>query len=241
MLVGERNTATRSIVRGFASSPLDDFLTTERSIGVPHHKISSIFVTRFNATKVSTSTLVRSIGSASQRQSSLNKTHSFLANYTRHLADGHQQFQLQFQRLHQPDAAGDARTAAHFPEPAGRRIVSCSAANKATALPVQRHVHFYSRQSHVLRRRRDSRVLSDLDLKVFQQGPHRTDRRLPVVRSQPRWTRRRQRSTVCRNPAQRIPERSLLLPDANNTYIRRVPPGRLESPSAVHSQSGFAI
>src|SRR5688572_28620373 len=84
VLVGERNTATRSIVRGFASSPLDDFLTTERIDWSPTSQDQLNFRYSFQRDKgTNASTLVRSIGSASQRQSSLNKTHSFLANYTR--------------------------------------------------------------------------------------------------------------------------------------------------------------
>ena len=116
------------------------------------------------------STLVRSIGSASQRQSSLNKTHSFLALHARHLADGHQQFQLQFQRLHQPDAAGDARTAAHFPS------LQDGASFRVPQQTKQRRFQFsdtftFIRGNHTFYAGGEiQRVLSDLDLKVFQQG-----------------------------------------------------------------------
>ena len=84
VLVGARNLATRSIVRGFADAPLHDTLSTER---FDWHPSNQDHVTvRYSLEReddVAASTLIRSIGSASQRQSSSNKTHSLLLNYTR--------------------------------------------------------------------------------------------------------------------------------------------------------------
>jgi len=84
VLVGRRNLATRSIVRGFADAPLHDTLSTERFDWAPT-KVDKIGA-RYSLERednVAASTLIRSIGSASQRQSSTNHTHSFLLNYTR--------------------------------------------------------------------------------------------------------------------------------------------------------------
>ncbi|HEY7783209.1 MAG TPA: carboxypeptidase-like regulatory domain-containing protein, partial [Pyrinomonadaceae bacterium] len=84
VLVGERDLATRSIRRGFSDAPLNDFLTTERVDVSPNDVDRLNFRYSYQREKlVTASTLVRAIGSASQRQSSLNKTNSFLANYTR--------------------------------------------------------------------------------------------------------------------------------------------------------------
>ena len=84
VLVGARDTAHRQIVRGFAAAPLDDLLTTDRVDWMP--TIEDHFGLRYSLQRESdtaASTLVRPIGSASQRQSSRNRAQSLLANYTR--------------------------------------------------------------------------------------------------------------------------------------------------------------
>lgn len=84
VLVGTRDLPTRSIRRGFASAPLRDTLTTERFDWQP--SIDDHVTLRYSlqrAEDTTASTLIRSIGSGSQRQFATNHTHSFLANYTR--------------------------------------------------------------------------------------------------------------------------------------------------------------
>src|SRR5689334_3549117 len=83
VLVGARDLATRSIRRGFVASPLDDFLTTERLDFAPSANDQLNFRYSFQRENgITASTLARAIGSASQRQSSLNRTNSLLANYS---------------------------------------------------------------------------------------------------------------------------------------------------------------
>ncbi len=82
-LVGTRDATARTIRRGFADAPLDDLLSTERL----DWQLSDSDRLNFRYSlqreeNTSASTLVRSIGSASQRQSSRNDTHTFLANYS---------------------------------------------------------------------------------------------------------------------------------------------------------------
>ncbi|HYN25472.1 MAG TPA: TonB-dependent receptor, partial [Pyrinomonadaceae bacterium] len=87
VLVGTRDLTSRSIRRSFAPSPLTDFLTTERVDWSPNNADRLSFRYSYQREKiVAASTLVRAIGSASQRQSSQNKANSFLANYTRVLS-----------------------------------------------------------------------------------------------------------------------------------------------------------
>lgn len=84
VLVGTRNLATRSIVRSFAFAPLHDTLSTERFDWRPRDQ--DLISARYSLEReddVAASTLIRSIGSASQRQSGSNHTQSFLLNYTR--------------------------------------------------------------------------------------------------------------------------------------------------------------
>src|SRR6185295_12443517 len=84
VLVGTRDRATRSIRRGFADSPLDDFMTTERFDWSPNSGDNFNFRYSFQRENgTNASTLVRSIGSALQRQSSENKSNTFLASYSR--------------------------------------------------------------------------------------------------------------------------------------------------------------
>lgn len=86
VLVGARNLATRSIVRSFADAPLHDTLSTERFDWSPTNQ--DRIMARYSLQRedsVAASTLIRAIGSASQRQASSNHSHSFLINYTRTL------------------------------------------------------------------------------------------------------------------------------------------------------------
>src|SRR5215212_1626032 len=83
VLVGSRDLATRTIRRGFADSPLDDFMTTDRLDWNPNSNDNFNFRYSFQRENGTTaSTLIRSIGSASQRQSSENKSNTFLASYS---------------------------------------------------------------------------------------------------------------------------------------------------------------
>src|SRR3984893_12746283 len=86
-LVGFRDLASRTIKRTFAAAPLNDLLSTERVDWQPSAQDHLFF--RYSLQReddVAPSTLDRAIGSASQRQASVNNTHSFLANYTRVLS-----------------------------------------------------------------------------------------------------------------------------------------------------------
>lgn len=83
VLVGQRDTATRSITHVFASAPLNDLLGTARGDWRVSDRDSLTF--RYSierADDVGASTLIRSIGSASERQSSVNHYQAFLTNWT---------------------------------------------------------------------------------------------------------------------------------------------------------------
>ncbi len=102
VLVGTRDLATRSIRRDFADFTARRLHDDEsRRLARPSNSDQLNFRYSFQREKgIAASTLVRSIGSASQRQSSENKSNSFLANYTRtHLSERREQFQLQLQHF----------------------------------------------------------------------------------------------------------------------------------------------
>ncbi|HVF88071.1 MAG TPA: TonB-dependent receptor [Pyrinomonadaceae bacterium] len=87
VLVGERDTVNRTIRRSFAAAPLNDLLFTGRADWSPTDSDRMSFRYSFErADDVAASTLIRQIGSASQRQSSRNSYHTFLTNWTRVLS-----------------------------------------------------------------------------------------------------------------------------------------------------------
>jgi Carboxypeptidase regulatory-like domain/TonB dependent receptor-like, beta-barrel len=84
VLVGARDAAQRTITRTFAAAPLNDLLLTLRGDWQPADTDRLNF--RYSLQReddVAASTLIRSIGSASQRQAGRNNYHSFLTNWTR--------------------------------------------------------------------------------------------------------------------------------------------------------------
>ena len=86
VLVGERDVATRTIRRTFATGPLRDWLGTARLDWAPAG--SDRLTLRYSfedAQDTAPSTLDRSIGSASQRQDSSNVYHSVLGRWVRTL------------------------------------------------------------------------------------------------------------------------------------------------------------
>jgi Carboxypeptidase regulatory-like domain/TonB dependent receptor-like, beta-barrel len=83
ILVGTRDLATRTISRTFAAAPLDDLLALGRVDWAPngtHHLTVRYGGERAN--DVASSARDRAIGSASQRQESLNKYHNVLGTWT---------------------------------------------------------------------------------------------------------------------------------------------------------------
>ena len=87
VLVGTRNPVERSITRAFAQAPLDDLLGTARfdwRAGTSNDLMFRYSLQRQD--DVSTSTLERPLGTASQRQQSRNRLHSIMGAWTRVLS-----------------------------------------------------------------------------------------------------------------------------------------------------------
>jgi hypothetical protein len=221
VLVGTRDLATRTIRRDFAPSPLDDFMTTNRVDWHPTDADRVNFRYSFQREKgIAASTLVRSIGSASQRQSGENKSHSFLTNYTRVISVRDvNSFIFSFsdfinQTL--PVTPGPQLT---FPS------IQDGASFRVPQQTKQRRFQFSDtytmiRGNHTLAVGGEiQRVQSDLDLKVFQQG------RIELIEDFPDFDRNLD-GRVDDNDLlfavtlrSGFPERSLLLPDTNSTYF----------------------
>jgi len=83
VLVGQRDAATRSIKRGFAPAPLNDLLGTARGDWfVNNQNKLTLRYSIESADDTGASTLIRAIGSASERQASRNRYQSFLSTWT---------------------------------------------------------------------------------------------------------------------------------------------------------------
>ncbi|MGH9968793.1 MAG: TonB-dependent receptor [Pyrinomonadaceae bacterium] len=221
VLVGTRDLASRSIKRGFAEAPLDDFLTTERIDWSPNEADRLSFRYSYQREKsVAASTLVRAIGSASQRQSSQNKANSFLANYTRVLSPRDvNSFNFSFSTfINQtlPVTPGPQLTFPSVQDGASFRVPQQTKQRRfqfSDTYTLIRGNHTFYLGGEI------QRVQSDLDLKVFQQG------RIEMIEDFPDFDRNLDGriddndlvfAVTLRSG---VPDRPLLLPDTNNSYF----------------------
>lgn len=220
-LVGSRDLASRSIRRGFAPAPLNDLLSTVR------FDLSPTEADRFNfryslqrADDVSASTLDRAIGSASQRQSSMNRSHFFLSNYTRVLSPRKvNSFNFSYSTFinqTEPVTPGPQLT---FPS------IQDGASFRVPQQTKQRRLQFSDtftmvRGNHTLNLGAEiQRVDSGFDLKVFQQG------RVELIEDFPDFDRNGD-GRVDDNDLlfavtlrSGVPERPLIINDADNFYF----------------------
>jgi hypothetical protein len=221
VLVGARDTARRTITRGFADAPLDDLLSTDRLDVNLNDKASLGF--RYSVQReedVAASTLVRSIGSASQRQSSRNRAHSLLADVRSVLTpEDVNEFRfgfITFSNVTSPVAPGVQLTfpsiqdGASFRVPQATRQRRYQFADEWTAVRGNNTLAFGGEFQ---------RVLSAFDLGVFQQG------RVELIEDFPDFDRNGDGRTddndllfaVTLRSA--FPTRPLAIPDANNSHF----------------------
>jgi len=221
VLVGTRNLATRSIRRGFADSPLDDFMTTERLDWAPTSFDHLNFRYSFEREKgITASTLVRSIGSASQRQSSQNKSNTLLANYSRLFGPNDiNEFNFSFSTFRNdtlPVTPGPQLTFPSIQDGASFRVPQQTKQRRFQfndTYTMVRGKHVFNLGGEI------QRVESDLDLKVFQQG------RIELIEDFPDFDRNGD-GRVDDNDLlfavtlrSGVPDRALVLPDTDNTYF----------------------
>jgi hypothetical protein len=221
VLVGERDTATRSIRRGFAPAPLDDLLATARVDWNPsdYDRLGFRYAVE-RADDVAASTLIRSIGSASQRQASSNRYHSLLANWTRlfssRLVNDFRFSVSNFSNEIEPVAPGPQLTFPSLQDGASFRVPQGTKQNRFQFADTVTHV----RGAHTLYLGGEfHRVDASFDLRVFQQG------RIELVEDFPDFDH---------NGDGRIddddllfvvtlrsgkPDQALLIPDADNNYF----------------------
>ena len=221
VLVGTRDPARRAITRSFADAPLDDLLSTERfDWSVTDRDKLTLRYSAQRDEAVSQSTLIRSIGSASQRQSSRNRTHSLLANYTRVLSPTSvNEFNFSystFSNVTVPLTAGPQLTfpsiqdGVSFRVPQATRQKRLQFADNFTNIRGNHTLHFGGEAQ---------RVLSDFDLGVFQDG------RVELIEDFASFDRNGDGRAddddllfaVTLRSA--FPDRALVIPDADNTHL----------------------
>ena len=220
-LVGSRDPATRTIKRTFAGAPLNDLLSTERFDWQPGTSDHLFF--RYSLQReddVAPSTLDRAIGSASQRQASVNNTHSFLANYTRVLNSRNvNSFNFSFSTFFndiEPVIPGPQLTFPSIQDGASFRVPQGTK---------QRRLQFSDtfstiRGNHTLNFGGEiQRVDADFDLRVFQGG------RIEMIEDFPDFDRNGDGKVDDNDLLFAVTIRSgkptepLLIPNADSTYL----------------------
>ncbi len=220
-LVGLRDLPTRTIKRTFAGAPLNDLLSTERVDWHPSSGNELFF--RYSLQReddVAPSTLDRAIGSASQRQASVNHTHSFLANYMRVLDSRRvNSFSFSFSTFFndiEPVTPGPQLTfpsiqdGASFRVPQGTKQRRLQFSDTLTMISGNHTLHFGGEVQ---------RVDADFDLRVFQQG------RIEMIEDFPDFDRNGDGRVDDNDLLFAVTIRSgkptepLLIPNADSTYV----------------------
>ena len=221
VLVGSRDLATRSIIKGFAPAPLNDLLSTERLDWSPTEHDQLTF--RYSLQReddIAPSSLIRAIGSASERQASANNTHTLFANYTRVLSPtAVNSLNFSFSHFHnniEPVVVGPQLTFPSIQDGASFRVPQ---ATKQRRFQVSDTLTLV-RGNHTLKFGGDvQRVRGDFDLRVFQQG------RIELIEDFPDFDRDGDGRVDDNDLVFAVtirsgnPTQPLLIPDASNTYV----------------------
>jgi hypothetical protein len=221
VLTGTRDLAAHTIRRGFSDAPLDDLLSTERFDWDPTDRDRLSLRHSFQLEEgTSASTLVRSIGSPSQRQASRNRTHTLLANYTRVLTpEDVNEFRFSYSDFINrtaPVTPGPQLTFPSLQDGASFRVPQETQQKRyqfSDALTMVRGNHTLSAGGEF------HHVRSGFRLDVFQQG------RVELIEDFPDFDRNGD-GRVDDNDLlfavtlrSAFPERPLLIPDANNNFF----------------------
>jgi hypothetical protein len=221
VLVGERDTATRSIRRGFADAPLNDLLASGRLDWWPNDVNRLGF--RYSverADDVTASTLVREIGSASQRQAARNNYQSLLANWSHVLsARAINDFRFSVNNFFNRTAPLTVAPQFTFPSLQDGASFRVPQATRQNRLQFSNNFS-YLNGNHMLHFGGDlQRVDADFNLDVFRQG------RIEFVEDFPNFDHNGDGriddndllfAVTLRSG---VPDRSLLIPNADNYHF----------------------
>jgi hypothetical protein len=172
VLVGQRDSATQSILRTLTSAPLDDLIFTTRGDWRPSERDSLTF--RYSLQReeaVGSSTLDRSIGSASQRQSLDNDFQAFVATWSRTFTPrlvNRASFSVNnFINRTDPVQPGPQLTFPSIQDGASFRVPQQTRQNR---LQFSDTVSWYAGRHYLSFGGDVHRIDADFDLRVFQQG-----------------------------------------------------------------------
>lgn len=221
VLVGARDLASRSIRKRFADAPLNDLLSTERVDWQP--SASDRLTFRYSLQReddIAPSSLIRAIGSESERQASSNHTHSIFANYTRLFgptAVNNFNFSFShFQNNIEPVTEGPQLTFPSIQDGASFRVPQGTKQRRFQVSDTFTLV----RGNHTLKLGGEiQRVRGDFDLRVFQQG------RIEMIEDFPDFDRNGDGKVDDNDLVFAVtlrsahPTQPLVIPDASNTYF----------------------
>jgi hypothetical protein len=220
VLVGERDLATRSIKRGFADAPLNDLLASIR--GDWRTSNYDLLNFRYSIERVDgtgASTLIRPIGSASQRQALENNYQAFQTGWERIINPkviNNFNFSLtNFINDTLPVAVGPQLTFPSIQDGSSFRVPQQTKMNRlqfADTLTLVKGSHIFHLGADI------QRIDAEFDLRVFQQG------RIELVQDFPFFDHNGDGQindndllfAVTLRSA--TPDRSLFLPDTDNNY-----------------------
>lgn len=221
VLVGTRDVTRRTIVRSFAPAPLNDLLVTERNDWHPSDRDQLSFRYSYQrASDVAASTLIRAIGSASQRQKSRNIYHSLVTNWT-HIISPTAVNNLTFSESNffnriQPLQIAPQLTFPSLQDGASFRVPQQTTQNRlqfANSVSWTRGTHALHFGGEI------QRVDAGFDLGVFRQG------RIELIEDFPSFDRNSDGRVddddllFAITLRSATPDRDLAIPDADNTYL----------------------
>jgi hypothetical protein len=221
VLVGRRNTETRTIERDFAPAPLNDLMGTLRGDWRASGRDQLSF--RYSIQReddVAASTLIRAIGTASQRQAASNDFQSFLTNWTSTLSStavNSLSFSINnFINRTEPVQAGPQLTFPSLQDGASFRVPQQTRQNRFQVGDVYTMI----RGAHTIRFGGEiQRIDSDFNLGVFRDG------RIELVQDFATFDHSGDGkiddddllfAVTLRSG---VPERPLIIPDADNNHL----------------------
>ncbi|MDT5061685.1 MAG: hypothetical protein QOH63_2144 [Acidobacteriota bacterium] len=221
VLVGSRDTARRTITRTFAPAPLNDFLLTLRGDLAPTNYDQINF--RYSLEReddVAASTLIRSIGSASQRQAGRNNYHSFLTKWTRVISPtvvNSFTFNVSnFLNRTEPVTVGPQLTFPSLQDGASFRVPQ---ETKQKRLQLSDALTWISGNHTLTFGGEAQKVDADFNLGVFQQGRIELEEDFPAFDRNSDGRVDDQDLLISVTLRSAVPDRALVIPDANNNYF----------------------
>jgi hypothetical protein len=221
VLVGRRDAATRTIQRDFATAPLNDLMGTLRGDWKASGRDQ--FSLRYSIQReddVAASTLIRAIGSASQRQAAENNFQSFLANWTAALSStavNSLSFSVNnFINRTVPVQKGPQLTFPSLQDGASFRVPQQTRQNRIQFGDVFTMTH----GAHTLRFGGEvQRIDADFDLGVFQDGRIELVQDFATFDHNGDGTIDDDDLLFAVTLRSGVPERALIIPNADNNHI----------------------